>query len=251
MGDKSGIEWTEATWNMIRGQKGRWWCSKIRPGCAHCYAETWAAFRGQGQAYRFGADALQLDERALEQPLRWRRPRLIFPCSMTDLFHPGVPDAWIERVFQVMEATPQHTYQVLTKHGFGRWWRDRSRVLDLAPRLPWPANVWMGGSIELNRFAWVADRLREVPAAVRWISAEPLLGPLPDLKLAGLHWLVAGGESGRDARPIEESWVRGLRDLCGSAGVAFFFKQWGGRNKRAAGRMLEGRQWSEYPRAIA
>ena len=178
-------------------------------------------------------------ERALTEPLRWRSPRLVFVNSMSDLFHEAIPFEFIERVFEVMVQADQHTFQVLTKR--------EERLAGLAPDLPWPSNVWMGVSVENRRFVHRADRLREVPAAVRFISAEPLLGPLEGLDLTGIDWLIAGGESGPKHRPVKEPWLIELRDECLVAGVAFFFKQWGGRRSKSGGRLLEGQEWSEMP----
>jgi protein gp37 len=234
MSDKSGIEWTDATWNPVTG------CDKVSPGCAHCYAETFAErFRGvPGHPYEQGFDLRFWPER-LKLPLAWREPRRIFVNSMSDLFHEAIPEAYIARVFSVMAEATWHQFQVLTKR--------HDRLADLAPRLPWPNNVWVGVSIENNRWTLRADYLRQVPAAVRFLSAEPLLGPLPDLSLAGIHWVIAGGESGPGFRPPKADWFRDLRDRCLADHVAFFFKQWGGRRPQAGGRLLDGRTWDEYP----
>src|SRR3954449_4222119 len=219
MADNSAIEWTEATWNPVTG------CDKVSPGCAHCYAETFAErWRGiPGHPYEQGFDLRFWPER-LEQPLKWRAPRVIFVNSMSDLFHEAIPVDYIVRVFDVMVEAEQHIFQVLTKR--------HDRLAELAPELPWPENVWMGVSIENKRWVERADRLREVPAAVRFISAEPLLGPLVGLDLAGIDWLIAGGESGPRHRPVREEWLVDLRDRCAASGVAFFFKQWGGRTSK-------------------
>lgn len=233
---ETAIEWTEATWNPITG------CDQVSPGCAHCYAKTFAErWRGiPGHHYEQGFD-LRLWPERLEQPLRWRRPRMIFVNSMSDLFHEDISVAYIARVFDVMVRAPQHTFQILTKR--------HERLAELHPDLPWPNNVWMGVSIENRRFVKRADYLREVPAAVRFISAEPLLGPLEGLDLTGIDWLIAGGESGPRHRLVREDWVRALRDRCAVEGVAFFFKQWGGRTPKAGGRKLDGRTWGELPQA--
>lgn len=243
MADRSGIEWTEVTWNPTTG------CDKTSPGCDNCYALTLAKrLRAMGQAkYQNDGDprtsgpgfALTVHEATLAAPYRWKSPRLIFVNSMSDLFHPDVPVAFIHRVFQVMAETPQHTYQVLTKRS--------KRLAAIADELYWPANVWMGVSVESERYSFRLDHLRSVDAAVRFVSAEPLLGPLPDLDLSSIDWLIAGGESGVDARPMDDTWVRGLRDQCGAAGVAFFFKQWGGRTPKAGGRELDGATHDEMP----
>jgi protein gp37 len=228
------IEWSEATWNPVTG------CDKVSPGCAHCYAETFAErWRGvPGHPYSQGFD-LRLWPERLELPLRWRRPKMIFVNSMSDLFHESIPFEFVERVFAVMAEAEHHTFQVLTKR--------HERLAELAPDLPWAPNVWMGVSIENRRWVRRADYLREVPAAVRFISAEPLLGPLEGLDLTDVDWLIAGGESGYRHRPAQVEWIRELRDRCGAEGVAFFFKQWGGRTSKAGGRLLDGREWSQLP----
>jgi protein gp37 len=234
--DKSPIEWTEATWNPVTG------CSKVSPGCAHCYAETLSLrFRWSESAWtpENAAENVVLHPDRLDVPLRWRRPRLVFVNSMSDLFHELVPLSFIAQVFAVMEEASRHTFQILTKR--------HERLAELAPSLTWPENVWMGVSIENRRWVERADRLREVPAAIRFISAEPLLGPLDGLDLDGIHWLIAGGESGHGHRPMREEWAVGLRDRCVEEGVPFFFKQWGGRTPKAGGRELGGREWSGLP----
>jgi len=234
MSDKSAIEWTDATWNPATG------CDKVSPGCAHCYAETFAErFRGvAGHPYEQGFD-LRLWPARLRLPLSWKAPRRVFVNSMSDVFHPGIPEAYISEIFAVMEEASWHQFQLLTKRP--------ERMAELAPRLPWPANVWAGTSIENDLWTRRADDLRHVPAAVRFISAEPLLGPLPSLDLTGIDWLIAGGESGPIHRPIDGAWIRDLRDRCEAADVAFFFKQWGGRYPKANGRELDGRTWDEFP----
>lgn len=230
----SAIEWTESTWNPVTG------CSKVSPGCAHCYAETFAErWRGvPDHPYEQGFD-LKLWAKRLDVPLGWRRPRMIFVNSMSDLFHEAIPDEYIARVFDVMRRADWHTFQVLTKR--------QDRLVELAPDLPWPPNVWMGVTIENRRFVHRADRLRDVPAAVRFISAEPLLGPLDGLDLTNIDWLIAGGESGAKHRRIDPAWVRDLRDRCGDDGVAFFFKQWGGHRPKTGGRLLDDRTWDQLP----
>lgn len=234
MGQPTRIEWSEMTWNPATG------CSKVSPGCAHCYAETFAErWRGvPGHHYEQGFD-LRLWPERLEQPLRWRRPRRIFVNSMSDLVHEDIPDSYIEQIFDVMGRAHWHTFQVLTK-------RD-DRLAELAPALDWHPNVWMGVTIENRRFVNRTDALRTVPAAVRFISAEPLLGPLEGLDFTDIHWLIAGGESGHRSRRLDLDWVRDLRDRCAEAGTAFFFKQVGGRTPKAGGRELDGRTWDEYP----
>jgi protein gp37 len=236
MADNSAIEWTEATWNPVTG------CDRISPGCAHCYARTFAErWRGvPGHAYEQGFDMRLWPER-IDQPLRWKRPRQIFVNSMSDLFHPDVPDEFIAEVFATMVEADWHVFQILTKRP--------ERLVELADELPWPPHVWMGVSIENRRFVHRADLLREVPAAVRFISAEPLLGALEGLDLSDIHWLIAGGESGPGHRPIREEWVLDLRDRCEDEDVAFFFKQWGGFRPKSNGRLLEDREWNAMPRA--
>jgi protein gp37 len=236
----SAIEWTEATWNPVTG------CHKVSPGCAHCYAEAFAErWRGvPGHPYEHGFD-LRLWPDRLEQPLRWKRPRMIFVNSMSDLFHEQIPESFIHEVFGVMGRAEHHTFQILTKR--------HERLAALAPDLPWHPNVWIGVSIENRRFVHRADFLRTVDAAVRFISAEPLLGPLERLDLTGIDWLIAGGESGLRHRRMRVEWVRELRDGCARAGVAFFFKQWGGRTSKAGGRVLDGQTYEAMPerRALA
>jgi protein gp37 len=236
MPDNSAIEWTEATWNPVTG------CDKVSPGCAHCYAETFAErWRGiPGHPYKQGFD-LRLWRDRLDQPLKWKRPRMIFVNSMSDLFHEDIPDDYVREVFDVMGTAEWHTFQILTKR--------HERLVELAPALPWHPNVWMGVSIENRRFVHRADALREVPAAVRFISAEPLLGPLDGLDLDGINWLIAGGESGPKHRRCDPDWVRLLRDRCSDEGVAFFFKQWGGLRPKSGGRVLDGQMWDELPKS--
>lgn len=235
MSDKSAIEWTDATWNPVTG------CKQVSPGCDRCYALTFAErFRGvAGHPYEQGFD-LKLWPERLDLPLKWKRPRRIFVNSMSDPFHKAVPDDYIRRIFDVMVEADWHIFQVLTK-------RPR-RMAELAPTLLWPAHIWAGTSVELDRFTWRANHyLRRVPAAVRFVSAEPLLGPLPSLQLDGVHWVITGGESGPHYRPCNPDWVRDIRDRCHAAGVAFFHKQWGGRTPKAGGRELDGRSWDEMP----
>jgi protein gp37 len=234
MSNQSSIEWTDATWNPVTG------CTQVSPGCDHCYARTFAErFRAvPGHPYEQGFD-LRLWEERIELPLSWRKPKRIFVNSMSDLFHREVPTVFIERVFQTMLLAPWHQFQILTK-------RSR-RLARLAPQLPWPAHVWAGVSIETSQFAWRADHLRQVPAAVRFVSAEPLLGPLDSLDLTGIHWLITGGESGAHHRPCNPDWIRKLRDRCQRRGIAFFHKQWGGRTPKSGGRLLDGRTWDEMP----
>jgi protein gp37 len=232
--DNSAIEWTEATWNPVTG------CSKVSPGCAHCYAETFAErWRGiPGHPYEQGFDLRIWPER-LEVPLRWKRPRMIFVNSMSDLFHEDIPLDFVRQVFDVMSRAEWHTFQILTKR--------HERLAEVAPELDWPPNVWMGVTIENRRFVHRAERLREIPAAIRFISAEPLLGPLDGLDLSGIDWLIAGGESGPRHRLVKVEWLRDLRDRCDDEGVAFFFKQWGGWRPKSGGRTLDDREWDQIP----
>jgi protein gp37 len=232
--DRSSIEWTQATWNPVTG------CHKVSPGCAHCYAEAFAErWRGvRDHPYEQGFD-LRLWPQRLEQPLKWRRPRMIFVNSMSDLFHESIPDDYIRDVFSVMGEASHHTFQILTKR--------QDRLTTLAPTLRWHPNIWMGVTIENRRFVGRADHLRQVGAAVRFLSAEPLLGPLTGLDLEGIDWLIAGGESGFRHRRCDPAWIRDLRDRCAAEGVAFFFKQWGGRTSKAGGRLLDGQLYDEWP----
>ena len=236
MGGRSGIEWTEATWNPVTG------CTKVSPGCRHCYAERMAGrLRAMGQRHYARGFRLTLQPHMLERPLGWKKPQTIFVNSMSDLFHPEVPLSFIREVFGVMEQARWHRFQVLTKRA--------ERLAELAPDLEWPAHVWMGVSIETDRYRDRLDRLREVPASVRFLSLEPLLGPLPNLDLRGSHWVIVGGESGPGSRPMDPAWALDIRDQCLRAGVPFFFKQWGGTRRKAAGRMLQGREWNQMPGA--
>jgi protein gp37 len=234
MAQASTIEWTEATWNPVTG------CDQVSPGCAHCYAKVFAErWRGiPGHPYEQGFD-LRLWPKRLDVPLRWRKPKTIFVNSMSDLFHEDIPLEFVEQVFATMREAHWHTFQILTKR--------HDRLAELADHLDWPPNVWMGVTIENRRFVHRADALRTVPAAVRFISAEPLLGPLEDLNLDGVDWLIAGGESGARHRRVDADWIRELRDACSDEGVAFFFKQWGGHRPKSNGRELDGRHWDEYP----
>ncbi len=236
MSERSRIEWTSASWNPATG------CGEVSPGCAHCYAKTFAErFRGvPGHPYEQGFD-LRLWPERLELPLRWSKPKLVFVNSMSDLFHERIPVEYVQAVFDVMRRADRHVFQVLTKR--------HERLAELAPLLPWPENVWMGVSIENRRFVYRADFLREVPAAVRFISAEPLLGPLEGLDITDMDWLIAGGESGPGHRRVDAEWVRDLRDRCIAESVAFFFKQWGGRTAKTGGRELDGQTWDEMPTA--
>jgi protein gp37 len=236
MAEHSTIEWTEATWNPVTG------CSKVSTGCKHCYAERLARRLQAMGALRYrNGFTVTLHPAVLDLPKRWRRPRMVFVNSMSDLFHESVPLEFIQRVFATMRACPQHTFQVLTKRS--------ARLRDLAPHLDWAPNIWMGVSVENRRVIHRIHDLQAVPAHVRFLSCEPLLGPLDDLPLDGIHWVIVGGESGPGARPMQAAWVRAIRDRCRRADVPFFFKQWGGARKDRTGRDLDGRAYDEMPRA--
>ena len=230
----SRIEWTETTWNPVTG------CSKVSEGCKHCYAERMSArLRSMGvEKYRLGFEVVQ-HEPVLEAPLRWRKPRLVFVNSMSDLFHDLVDSEFIQAVFEVMNCCPQHSFQILTKRP--------ERTLDLDSDLNWTPNIWLGVSIESERWLPRLEALRLTSAKTKFLSLEPLLGPLPRLDLSGVDWVIAGGESGPGARPVDRDWVREIRDNCVRCDVPFFFKQWGGTNKKRAGRVLDGRTWDEMP----
>lgn len=233
----SSIEWTDSTWNPVTG------CTKISPGCKHCYAETFAErWRGvPGHPYEQGFDLRMWPER-LRLPLSWKKPRMIFVNSMSDLFHEAVPLAFISRVFKTMQEAHWHTFQILTKRA--------DRLAELSGWLPWPINVWMGVSVESPRYLNRLERLRKAPAAVRFLSVEPLLARISLLELTGIDWVIVGGESGPGARPMEADWVRDIRNRCVGNGVPFFFKQWGGVRKGRAGRLLDGRTWDELPQPV-
>ena len=238
MAFSSSIEWTESTWNPVTG------CTKVSPGCAHCYAERMAKrLKAMGQPNYANGFAVTLHEHALELPLRWRKPQTIFVNSMSDLFHEKVPTDFIARVFDVMCRADWHRFQILTKRS--------ARLRELASCLEWPAHIWMGVTIETQDYLYRADDLRQTPAAVRFLSLEPLLGPLTRFDLDGIDWVIVGGESGPKARPMRESWVTDVRDQCLAAGVPFFFKQWGGVNKKKRGRLLDGRTWDEMPASVS
>ena len=238
MSDKSAIEWTDATWNPITG------CTEVSPGCDHCYARTFAErWRGvPGHAYEQGFD-LKLWPERLSQPMRWKQPRRIFVNSMSDLFHKDVPDAFIRQVFFSMAQSPQHLFQVLTK----RPERARRFFREMGHGWAIPAHVWLGVSVESADYAWRADMLREIPAAVRFLSLEPLLGHIPSIVMRDMDWVIAGGESGHGARPMDPEWVRDIRDDCAAMNIPFFFKQWGGVRKKAAGRELDARTHDAFP----
>ena len=230
----SAIEWTESTWNPVTG------CTKVSPGCTHCYAERMARrLRAMGQPNYANGFRVTVHEETLELPRRWRKPQMVFVNSMSDLFHEGVGKEFILRTFAVMNEAPQHTFQVLTKRS--------ARLLALDPMLPWMPNIWMGVTVESAAYRSRIDHLRRTGAHTKFVSLEPLLGPLSDLNLDGIDWVIVGGESGPGARPMDESWVIDIRNQCLAARVPFFFKQWGGTNKKKAGRILEGRMWDEMP----
>lgn len=234
MAHGSGIEWTESTWNPVTG------CNKLSPGCKYCYAEVMARrLRAMGSPNYLRGFELTTHEHMLDVPLHWRKPQTIFVNSMSDLFHEQVPLEFIGRVFDTMRRASWHRFQVLTKRA--------ERAAEASSQLPWSPNIWMGVSVERRDYAFRIDQLRRVPAATRFLSLEPLLGPLPDLNLDGIDWVIVGGESGPKARPMAAEWVRDLRDQALRAGVPFFFKQWGGKNKKAAGRDLDGRTWDQLP----
>lgn len=234
MAENSSIEWTEATWNPLTG------CTKISPGCKHCYAERMSMrLKAMGQRnYRNGFD-LTLHEHMLALPLRWKSPLLVFVNSMSDLFQDGVPLDYIERVFTTMRSADWHLFQVLTKRS--------KRLAEISPTLNWPENVWMGVSVESQKYTFRIDDLRRTKAKVKFLSLEPLLGPLKDLNLKGIDWVIVGGESGPGSRPMKREWVTDIRDQCESAGVPFFFKQWGGPNKKRTGRELDGNTYDALP----
>ena len=234
MGANSSIEWTESTWNPVTG------CTKVSPGCKHCYAERLAErLQAMGQRNYRNGFKLTLQPHMLDLPLQWRKPQRIFVNSMSDLFQKEVPPAYILRVFDVMRRAYWHQFQVLTKRA------DILRELD--PVIDWPANVWMGVSVENKAYTWRIDDLRHTHARTKFLSIEPLLGPIADLNLSGIDWVIVGGESGPGARPIQRNWVVDIRRQCRQAGVAFFFKQWGGVNKKKTGRKLDGRTYDEMP----
>ena len=234
MATNSHIEWTEATWNPVTG------CDKVSPGCAHCYAERMAKrLEAMGQRNYAGGFALTLQPQMLELPLRWKRSKRIFVNSMSDMFHADVPLPFIQQAFDVMRRAHWHQYQVLTKRS--------ERLLELDGHLDWQPHIWMGVSVENARFQHRIDHLRQTRAQVKFLSLEPLIGPLPNLNLGNIDWVIVGGESGPRARPMDPSWVLDIRDQCRDAGVAFFFKQWGGVFKSRTGRELEGRTWNQMP----
>ncbi len=234
MANNTKIEWTESTWNPVTG------CTKISAGCANCYAERMARrLQAMGQPNYARGFAVTTHPKILELPLRWKKPQSIFVNSMSDLFHEDIPVAFLRRVFRVMNEAYWHRFQVLTKRA--------ERLAAIASTLQWSRNIWMGVTVEDRRCVSRIDCLRRVPAAVKFLSLEPLLGPLPALDLTGIDWVILGGESGPGARPMEPHWVTDIRDQCQAADIPFFFKQWGGFHKKKAGRKLDGRIWSEMP----
>lgn len=234
----SSIEWTELTWNPTTG------CDKVSAGCKFCYAEVMSR-RLQAMGLEKYADgfAIRTHESALTIPFGWKKPAMVFVNSMSDLFHEAVPLEFIQKAFAVMNACPHLTFQILTK-------RSR-RLAEVANQLLWSRNIWMGVSVEDARATCRIDDLRRVPAAIRFLSCEPLIGPLPAMNLDGIHWVIVGGESGPSSRPMDKTWVIDIRNQCSHADVSFFFKQWGGRNKIAAGRELEGMLYEEFPEGVS
>jgi protein gp37 len=238
MAQSSSIEWTEATWNPVTG------CTKISPGCKHCYAERMAhRLQAMGQKNYANGFNITLQHHMLDVPLKWKKPQTIFVNSMSDLFHTEVPAAYINRVFSVMNRADWHRYQVLTKRS--------ERLLELSEHLDWREHVWMGVSVESEAYTHRIDHLRETGAQTKFLSLEPLLGPLANLDLEGIDWVIVGGESGPGARPMSVEWVTDIRDQCLTARVPFFFKQWGGTRKTVTGRLLEGHTWSQMPTTVA
>lgn len=233
----TSIEWTESSWNPVTG------CTKISRGCAHCYAERMAKrLQAMGQPNYADGFRVRTHPHMLRLPLTWEKPQMIFVNSMSDLFHEAVPIQFIEKIFCIMNQAHWHRFQLLTKRA--------DRMAQLAPRFKWTPNIWMGVTVEEVLHVDRIDRLREVPATVRFLSLEPLLGPLPELNLSDIGWVIVGGESGPGARPMDPAWVLNLRDQCLDAEVPFFFKQWGGVRKKKAGRLLENRTWGQMPREV-
>lgn len=234
MAANSAIEWTGSTWNPVTG------CTRVSPGCRHCYAERIARrLKAAGHRHYARGFEVAMHEDALGLPLGWKRPRLVFVNSMSDLFHPAVPEEFILRVFQAMAKADQHIYQVLTKRS--------ERLSGMTSRLPWAPNTWMGVTVESADYLGRMDDLRRSGAHTKFISLEPLLAPVPRLDLAGIDWVIVGGESGPGARPMQADWVRDIREQCLRARVPFFFKQWGGVRRKQAGRVLDGRTWDQMP----
>lgn len=238
MAANSAIEWTESTWNPATG------CTKVSHGCQHCYAERLAKrLKAMGQPNYANGFRVALHTHALELPLTWKTPQVIFVNSMSDLFHEDIPLQFIQKVFDVMNRADWHTYQILTKRS--------ARLLELNKQLPWATNIWMGVSVESQDYAYRIDHLRQINSKVKFLSLEPLLGPLSNLSLEHIDWVIAGGESGPGARTMDPEWVLDIRDQCVASKVPFFFKQWGGFNKKKKGRMLEGRTWEQMPTCLS
>lgn len=234
MSSYSKIEWTQCSWNPVTG------CTKVSAGCLNCYAERMAKrLKAMGQARYKNGFKVTLHPEALKEPYGWKKSRVVFVNSMSDLFHKEIPKDFIQRVFETMNENPQHTFQILTKRS--------KRLRELAPLLNWSENIWMGVTVEDNENVGRIEDLREVAAVVRFLSMEPLIGPVPDLELGGIDWVIVGGESGPGARPMQEEWVLSVKEKCEEANVPFFFKQWGGVNKKKAGRLLLGKTWDAYP----
>lgn len=234
MAANSSIEWTKSTWNPVTG------CTKVSPGCKHCYAERMALrLQAMKQPNYVDGFKLAMHHQALDLPLGWKKPQTIFVNSMSDLFHEDIPLSFILEVFDVMRRASWHDFQILTKRSV--------RLLELSSELEWPKNVWMGVSIENTDYTFRIQHLRSTRASIKFLSLEPLLGPLPNLNLSGIDWVIVGGESGPMARPIDKAWVTDIREQCQKAAVPFFFKQWGGTQKKKAGRLLDGRTWDELP----
>lgn len=234
MASCSKIEWTDCTWNPVTG------CTKISSGCKYCYAERMAKrLKAMGNASYFNGFDLTIHERLLELPLRWKKPRSVFVNSMSDIFHEQLPFDFICKVFDVMKQASRHRFQVLTKRS--------QRLFEFSEKLPWPDNVWMGVTVESIGYTYRIDHLRQTGARLKFLSIEPLLGPMPSLDLSAIDWVIAGGESGPGARPMSPAWLIDIRDQCIEAGVPFFFKQWGGTNKKKTGRLLDGRTWNQLP----
>jgi protein gp37 len=237
MGANSSIEWTESTWNPVTG------CTKVSPGCKHCYAERIAdRLQAMGQRNYRNGFKLTLQPHMLNLPLQWRKPQRIFVNSMSDLFHKDVPVSYLLQVFEVMRRAYWHKFQVLTKRS--------DNLSELDPLIAWPANVWMGVSVEDEEYTWRIQDLKKSGARTKFLSIEPLLGPIVALDLSGIDWVIVGGESGPGARPIQRKWVVDIRRQCRQAGVPFFFKQWGGVNKKRTGRELDGRTYDEMPASL-
>lgn len=231
---KSKIEWTDSTWNPVTG------CTKISAGCKNCYAERLAnRLHAMGNDRYKNKFNVTLHEDLIDAPLSWKKPRMVFVNSMSDLFHKDVPLEFIKRVFDVMELADHHIFQVLTKRS--------KRLVEVASQLPWPKNVWIGTSVENQSMTSRVDDLRTVPGQIRFLSIEPLIGHITELNLTGIQWVVVGGESGPYSRPMKKEWARTIRNMCNKYGVKFFFKQWGGTNKKKTGRELDGEFWNEMP----